>query len=263
MPDPQPQTQKVASAPIRPFDALPTEIKEWLQSDSASNIIDELNEKWGLTGKQEDALAFVTTWIVLQRIKPEECMENLAKFGLTPDLTKQAAQVIQERLLRPVRGPLKERLGINTDPITMLPKPQQQATATPKPLVADIKKPQPAAQTTTFAQPINVARNTTKPQTPPAPRPAPTSPAANNSTLARPISFVEIKPLPPENSGTRVDAKTTTPTPETGSFTAPKAPPQPTPAPETGSFTIVKTPPSTQPHELTQYHDEYPMQRQS
>jgi hypothetical protein len=276
MPDEQDEPQVTKPQIARPFDSLPQEVRDWLQSETADKIIDELNEKFKLSDTQQNGIPFALTWMLIGRVPPQEFIASLIKrFAIEPKIAGQIAESVKDRLLHSVRGPLKERCGINIDLITMPPagsQPAAQTTTLAKPLVADIKKPTAPsqampvrvnsqmtamAQTTRLSQGIGSEPNkNTMTAKPIVAQPKPPAQHADNLTLQKPISFIEVQPLPPAPDQAAVAVPKPQPAP---AAPTPPITPREAPAPIQSAPVTHITPSKPVEHEVEEYEDHHPV----
>lgn len=216
------------------FDDLPQEIVRWLRSGEVDSINEQLWTRYQLEGEAQKSVPFVTTWLAMGYIAPEDTIKSLIEdFGLKQEISVALAGDIKRLIFDPIKTVLREKLGFVVD--KMLEKSRPVTVVPPTPT------PAPMARTTVLA-----------PQAPRPAQPAPVQPA-QPQPQAIPRARVTIIPRPIMSD----IKKATTP-----SSPKPSAPKKTAPATveleKPFGFTEVE-PKAPAPHELVEYRDEHPV----
>lgn len=200
------------------FDDLPVEITRWLRSAEVDSINEQLATRYQLSGEGLKAVPFVTTWLAMGYIAPEETIGALMEdFALAEPTAVALAGDIQKLIFSPIKIVLREKLGFVVDAMTTRPAPKTVPAPTPnipparKTTAAPVtpKAPQPTtpsepqvarARVTVLPRPLmtdikKVAPRPAAPAVPPAKKPGP----ATIST-EKPFGFTEVPPTPPPHT---------------------------------------------------------------
>lgn len=208
------------------FDDLPGEIVRWLRSAEVDSLNEQLATRYQLEGEALKAVPFVTTWLAMGYIAPEETISALiADFGISKEKAPALAGDIQKLIFAPIKIALREKLGFIVENITAEPAPQAK-TPVSKPAttsntyapVASAPAPrQPEKPVAVPPQPSRVApvvpraRVTVLPRplmtdirkkTESAPTPAGAPKKAGPATISteKPFGFTEVEPTPPPHT---------------------------------------------------------------
>jgi len=107
------------------FDALADQIKNWLISDTAAQIIRELNDKYEVSFGRSHILPRFVTRIATGVTNPENFTRELSTY--LPFLEKnqivEIAGIMKDRIFKPIAKPLHE-LGIDIERLTEYQEPQ-------------------------------------------------------------------------------------------------------------------------------------------
>ena len=253
--------------------SLPTDIKDWILSDSVLAITISINSRAGLWGSELSVIPSLITRLVLRQIKPVAFLPELIRQlpMLTVGQASGVAEQIRDRILQPIRNGLRNSLGINYLEITTVPPaantPVVRSMPVEKPAVAVAPKPpvvpsRPAAP----AQPAPLRARTMEMQKPsmsdirkPVARPAPATPPQRPAQPPTPSARVV-----PVQQGSFFPPVARPQSPQKQPNSAPARPVTPTPQAETivtkkpfGLAEAVPTPPPA--HDVGKYEDHHPM----
>jgi hypothetical protein len=216
------------------FDDLPQEIVRWLRSTEVSSINEQLWARYQLEDEAQKSVPFVTTWLAMGYIAPEDTIKSLIEdFGLKQEISVALAGDIKRLIFDPIKTVMREKLGFVVD--KMLEKPRPAVVATP------VIKPAPMAKTTVVT-----------PQAPRPAQPAPVQPVqpqpqaiprARVTIIPRPI-MSDIKKAPSASTEKPIAKK--------------KIGPAVVELEKPFGFTEVE-PKAPAPHELVEYRDEHPV----
>ncbi len=234
-----------------PFELLPAEIKKWLISDDATELVSRINRECMLEGGKARAVATLITWIAIDAVAPEDTANELiASFGLEPAQAQIVAKEIQQKIFLPIKPLMRAKLGIDIEKITTGPLaapvagPAAQITKLAKPFVADIRKPEQVAKP-----------QAAMPQAKPV---APTN-TAKKGEINTQFGFVEVMPTPPPGFKEESLAP-----PATAMQTA-KPPAQPAQHQAAQPSVAQQAPgqPEQAPNDVVPYKDEHPLDPKS
>lgn len=125
------------------FKNLPEVIKNWLSSDLVTNIIWEINRKFGFLDDLEKGRVVPT--LVLQictrEVEPQDLIKNLTSgLNITDSTAKSLAEEIEMRVLKPIASPLLKEINVDIKksaqipptppPVPPVPTPQKRDTPT-------------------------------------------------------------------------------------------------------------------------------------
>jgi len=200
------------------FDDLPVEITRWLRSAEVDSINEQLATRYQLSGEGLKAVPFVTTWLAMGYIAPEETIGALKEdFALTEATAVALAGEMQKLIFSPIKIVLREKLGFVVDAMTTRPAPKTAPTpasnitparkttvappapATPHP--ATPPEPQVArARVTVLARPLmtDIKKAAPRPAAPPTPSTKKPGPATISTE--KPFGFTEVPPTPPPHT---------------------------------------------------------------
>ena len=138
------------------FDKLPDKIREWLTSERATYIVIDIDERLGMIGLFDKIIPTTILRLVTKDIEPSEFINTLSEeLDIDFNSAKNIAQEIEEKILRPIEGPLRREAGLDVK-LVYFAKPTSHPEAQPKEL--EILLRQPADQNDSFtpapAQPI-------------------------------------------------------------------------------------------------------------
>jgi hypothetical protein len=263
------------------FDLLDPSVKAWLQSESVFSFTLDLNKQIGAgLGATGGTIPTLIVGLVTGVIKPENFAQEVDRqlYFIDAKTAEHISEVLKSKIFGPIAAPLKKAHGIDVEKINTKLSPETstqptaQTTQLAKPLVADIKKPVAPTQTvpvrvnsqmTATAQTIRLGqgigsesnKNTVTPKAAVA-QPKPPAQHADNLTLQKPISFIEVQPLPPAPEPAA--AAVAKPQPAPAAPTTPIAPREaPTPVKSTPAAPITQNQPVK--HEVEAYEDHHPV----
>ncbi|PIT93211.1 MAG: hypothetical protein COU06_01175 [Candidatus Harrisonbacteria bacterium CG10_big_fil_rev_8_21_14_0_10_38_8] len=107
---------------------LPKNLRDWLASDTSTNVVISLNTRFKMIGEGEiSVIPRLVALVVLKVIPPEKFTYELS--GELPFLKKEEVEniafQIKDRILRPVKALLRENYGIASERLdTKLPEPE-------------------------------------------------------------------------------------------------------------------------------------------
>ena len=120
------------------FDELSDKIREWLTSERATYVIIDINEKLGLAGSLIKIIPDTILRLVTKDIEPGEFINILAEeLDMDFNNAKNIAQEIEEKILRPIEGPLRREADVDVKliyfakPRSIVSQPPTQPIQTP------------------------------------------------------------------------------------------------------------------------------------
>lgn len=187
-----------------PFDRLPTEIRDWLLSDTVSAIVDRFNSQYQQRSLDSRAIGQTITRLAIRTIKPEgfikECVD---RFGAPLDVATEASRDVLKEILTPIKVAMRTKLGIDVDKITTPPvvpaapaAPAPAPQPTPAPSAPAPITPVPVrSQTTILSKPL--VADIRKPALPAEPAKPKNLSEIETTEVRKPFGFIETQPQPP------------------------------------------------------------------
>ena len=171
---------------IQEFKTLPESIRDWLASTEIVYLISQINKKLGLVGDRMRIVPALVYEVVAKDVSPQQVIGEISKrLEIGPGAARILAQELEERLLRPIGGPLRD-LGIDIKgiylseevpsmPELVKPIPIQPPVYTPVPI--PIPQPEPMLEHNSGQEVMVPVRPMTPPipvriYTPPPPPPS-------------------------------------------------------------------------------------------
>lgn len=114
---------------------LPIQLRDWLGSDQVTSIIGELNDNLLVFGQERKILPSLIKQLIQKEIPPQNFAKAIKnKLFISQEEANKAAEVIKNRILRPIELQLREEVGLNIQEISSAPDGQQpQSAQQPKP----------------------------------------------------------------------------------------------------------------------------------
>lgn len=107
-------TEQINSINIS-FRSLPEEIKDWLTSKEAGDMMLEIIQQFVLSHNQQLAAPFLLMRLVTQNLPPEQFKSTLAEvLAIDHALAEKITDALAEKILAPIKQPLQSA-GVNID----------------------------------------------------------------------------------------------------------------------------------------------------
>lgn len=193
------------------FKSLPEPIQEWLSSERSTQQIITINERLGTVGSKSRIIPSLIYRLVIKELDPRDFINKVhEELGISLIQAKLVSEEIDQAILRPIRGQLKNAIDLDIN-LLYAWEPKQ---ATPS--IGEIAAEEPKKPfTTPTPRPTgDLPKN-------PWPQPTnffPTTPAPTNKPPVSKPAFtpLEIKPSSPVKPATPATPKSivTAPTPK-------------------------------------------------